>query len=67
MREVAAIFVLWLCAGVPAFAQEHTMLPLVGMLRLIPLILPSRAQRFSEMRSRLLGRSMVGISIWRAD
>ncbi len=33
MREVAAIFVLWLCAGVPAFAQEHTMLPLVGMLR----------------------------------
>jgi putative ABC transport system substrate-binding protein len=34
MRRVAAAFALWLCATIPAFAQNAENLPLVGILRI---------------------------------
>ena len=33
MRHVAAAFALWLCATIPAFAQNCENLPIVGILR----------------------------------
>jgi putative tryptophan/tyrosine transport system substrate-binding protein len=33
MKRVAAVLALWLCAAVPAIAQERAALPLVGVLR----------------------------------
>ena len=33
MRRVAAAFALWLCAAIPAFAQNRESLPIVGILR----------------------------------
>jgi putative tryptophan/tyrosine transport system substrate-binding protein len=34
MRRVAAAFALWLCAAIPAFAQNREILPVVGILRI---------------------------------
>ena len=34
MRRVAAAFALWLCAAIPAFAQNRENLPIVGILRI---------------------------------
>jgi putative ABC transport system substrate-binding protein len=33
VRRLAAAFALWLCAAMPAFAQNHENLPVVGILR----------------------------------
>ena len=33
MRGVAAALALWLCAALPAFAQNHENLPVIGILR----------------------------------
>src|SRR6202047_3200635 len=34
MKRVAAAFALWLCAAMPAFAQNRENLPVVGILRM---------------------------------
>jgi hypothetical protein len=34
MRRVAAAFALWLCAAMPAFAQNRENLPVIGILRM---------------------------------
>ena len=34
MKRVAAAFALWLCAAMPAFAQNRENLPVIGALRM---------------------------------
>ena len=34
MNRVAAVFALWLCAAMPAFAQNRENLPIIGILRM---------------------------------
>jgi hypothetical protein len=34
VRRIAAAFALWLCAAIPAFAQNRENLPVVGILRI---------------------------------